>query len=95
MPFHLPLDPEELAGGAQVVDLNAGYVAGSGGMPVGAGLVVDGMVVMFGVPYGLAVGGYKAIAAIAGPSGVIGTKGKSGAAVITAGHMTLKPRGTL
>jgi hypothetical protein len=87
---------EEFAGSCQMVDLSGGC---NWNIPFlkriaerTAGGSVGALMVMFGVPAGLALGAYRAAGLIVGPAFATGTKGSGAGVTLNTGKIELVPK---
>ncbi len=94
MPVSEPFRLEDLEGMCHIVDLNFGGImpTPTPGSPLPGGLGVAGNALgfIFGVPGGLALGGFKACGWVAGPAALAGKSGISGGATLNIGKITLQ-----
>jgi hypothetical protein len=87
MPVSDPFRLEDLEGWCQIVNISGGITTPGGGLGVGG----SAMGFIFGVPAGLALGGFKACGWVAGPAVLLATGGSAGA-TLNIGKMTLNKR---
>ena len=93
MPISDPLRLEDLEGACHIVDISLGGILPTpipgGRLPIGLGAAGNALGIIFGVPGGLAIGGFKACGWVAGPVALAGKAGASAGAVLNIGLMRL------